>query len=129
MWVVALIYAAAYGFQAITGVELLWLGLIAGASTAVDYLGGVLGAKLGGASLKSVGYGAIGMVIGLILFPPLGGMIGMFTGIAINEYRQYHSRTQALKAASGGLIGSVAATAINLGLGTAFLVLFALMAK
>jgi len=124
MFVVALIAALIEKFWYLTTSDLFVLGIIAAASMAVDYFSGILGARFGGASKSALYYGFIGLIIGLVLFPPFGGLVGLFVGIYLSETAQKRSRGQAAKAATGGVIGSVAGMVINLALSLLFLVLF-----
>lgn len=124
MFVVALGYAVIDEFQRLTGNELAILGGLAVASLVVDYLAGTLGARFSGASVKSLAMGILGLVIGLIILPPLGGILGLFVGIFAAEFIRHKDQYRALKAATGGLIGSLAGIAINLLLAISFLIVF-----
>lgn len=128
MFAVALIAAFIERFQYLSSRELLILGLIALVSLLVDYFSGVLGARFGGASKGALYYGFLGLIIGVVIFPPLGGIIGLFIGIFIAEMAQKRSRSQAARAAAGGVIGSLAGMMVNLVLSLAFIVLFVVFA-
>lgn len=124
MFVVALIYGAIGRFAHLTGQEILILGGLAAASLTVDYLSGLLGAKYGGASSKSLAGGLVGLLIGLFLLPPIGSIIGLFLGIYLSEMYLRRSRQQAIRAATAGLLGSLAGIVINLVLALIFIGLF-----
>lgn len=128
MFVIALVFGSIDTFNHLRGWELGILGGVAGLSLVVDYSAGVLGAKWGGASKQALGYGFIGLIAGLILFPPFGGIVGLFGGILLAEMRQHKDKKRAVKAASGGVIGSVAGMAINLVLALIFIVCFTVFA-
>ena len=128
MFVIALAYSLITKFQILTPVELGWLGGLTVISIVVDYLSGVLGAKFGGASGKSLLVGLIGFLIGLVLFPPFGGFVGMFLGIAIAEIYFWKHISTALRAASGGVVGSLVGMLVNLLIGLVLLVLFVVCA-
>lgn len=84
----------------------VFVGILAVASSALDYAGSLLGAKKFGASNKS-GFGAMaGSVIGGILGNLPGTIIGSALGAVGAEYSQKHSWEDAVRAASGTLIGS-----------------------
>ncbi len=124
MFIVALIYGFVVGFSALTGTELAILAALALVSLLIDYLSGVLGAKYGGAAARSLGVGMLGLIMGLILFPPLGGIIGLFIGIFIAEYYRHNNQERAVRAATSGLIGSLVGIGINLLIAVAFFALF-----
>lgn len=124
MFVVALIFAVIDKFQHLTGNNLLVLGLIAGLSLMIDYFAGLLGARFGGASRKAILFGLTGLIAGLILLPPWGGIIGLFSGVLVAEVSIGRKHLQALKAAGGSLLGTLTGIIINLILSIAFLVLF-----
>lgn len=124
MWILAFVYGAIGGFTDLSLAEFSVLSILMGSSLLVDYFSGFLGAKLGGASLRSLGIGMIGLLIGMVLLPPLGGIIGLFLGILISEVRNYQDPHKALRAATGGVIGSLTGILVNLGIGIGFIVLF-----
>ncbi len=96
-------------------------------SITIDYSSGLIGAKLGGASKQALGLGMIGLVIGLITFPPLGAFAGLFMGVFIAELIQFRNHAKALKAASyslaATLIGALVNIVIALGSFISFLVI------
>lgn len=128
MWLIALGYFLIDKLDKVTGWELGLLGGIAILSLIVDYLAGTLGARLSGASPRSLGIGLIGLVIGLVLFPPFGSILGLFAGIFLSELRGHKDQQRAFKAASGGVIGSMAGILTNLLLSIGFLILFIVFA-
>lgn len=124
MFLVALVYGFVTKFQLLSVSELIWLAGLALISVVVDYLAGLLGAKFGGASAKALTVGLIGFVVGMIIFPPLGGLFGMFLGIVITEFYLVGKGRTALKAGAGGLLGALAGMIINLVIGLTFVGLF-----
>lgn len=94
----------------------------------VDYASGLLGAKIAGASKKSVLWGIVGLVIGLIIFPPFGSLIGLFLGILLYELINFKEYRRAIKSATGSLLGVLLGTFLNLALALVFLVLFIVFA-
>lgn len=125
MFVVALINGLIDKFERLQPWELGILGGIALVGIFNDYLTGMLGAKYGGAAQKSMIYGIIGMVIGTFLLPPLGGLVGVFLGILIAEIFNHRNGQRAVRAATGGLLGSIAGMVITLILAIMFVFLFA----
>lgn len=124
MLVIAILYGVVSQFTTLAGSELAILAAIVTASLIVDYLSGVLGAKWGGASSQTMIFGVIGLLIGTFLLPPFGGMIGLFAGVLLGELRRRRSNQEALRAATGSLIGTLAGMAINIVLALLFVGLF-----
>jgi uncharacterized protein YqgC (DUF456 family) len=124
MFLIALIFALITKFSILTGIELGYLAIIVGISILVDYFSGILGAKFGGASGKSLLIGMAGFLLGILLFPPLGGLVGMFIGIVASEIYFFGKTRTAVKAASGGVLGTIAGIALNLIAGLIFIILF-----
>lgn len=104
----------------------LFTGLFA-AAVFSDYASGILGAKFGGASRKSILAGIIGLVIGFIFFPPLGLFIGLFAGVFAAEIIQFGDTKKALKAASYSFAGVIGGIIVNVLLAIAFLVSFLIL--
>lgn len=93
-------------------------------SILIDQLSGILGSKFFGASGKSMLFGLCGMFLGLIIFPPLGAIVGLFAGILIGELASKKETSKAVKAAGGGVLSVIIGTVINLFLALAFLIIF-----
>src|SRR3989338_8221393 len=128
LFAAASVFALLDGFVHITTANLAVLAGIFALSIVVDWSAGLLGAKFGGATWKSLLYGMIGSVIGLFIFPPLGIFAGLFVGVLIGELLRKRHRTEAVKAATGALLGSVSGVVVNVCLAFVFLVAFILFA-
>lgn len=113
MFLIALLYAISDHFTNITWENLAVLGGILVVSFFVDYSAGILGARYGGADRRSILFGFLGLIIGIIVVPPFGGIVGLFLGILVGELVARKSNQAALKAAAAGLIGSVTGIVIN----------------
>lgn len=124
MFLIALLYAISDHFVNITWENLAVLGGILIISFFVDYSAGILGARYGGADRRSILFGFLGLIIGIVVVPPFGGIVGLFVGILIGELVARKSNQAALKAATAGLIGSVTGIAINCILAITMFVLF-----
>ncbi len=122
LFISTLVYAIADKYQTFNGWQLLALGLITLASIAVDYSSGLIGAKLGGANKVSLISGFVGMIIGLISFPPFGLFLGLFLGVLLAELVQMKHHLSALRSATFSLIAVVVGMGINILLATVFLV-------
>lgn len=124
MFGITLIFISIDKFQHLKSYELIILGMIMILSLANDYFTGLIGAKYGGATKISLITGLIGVIIGLIVFPPFGGILGLFFGILVAEFIIFKDHLKALKAASGGVIGMLVGMIISLILALVYLVLF-----
>jgi uncharacterized protein YqgC (DUF456 family) len=126
MFVIALIFGFIDKFTHLTVVNIIVLALITLVSLLVDYFSGILGAKYGGAAKQSMVFGMVGFLIGIIMFPPFGGFAGLFLGVLIAELIYFNDHIKAIKAATGGLLGTLFGMIINLLLSISFLGLFIL---
>jgi hypothetical protein len=125
MFITVLAYAIFDRFHRITGWNILFFAALTLASLFIDYLSGIMGAKLFGASKYGTIGGIIGGLIGLFVFPPFGIFIGMFLGVIIFEVMlSKKSVTKSVKSGTGSILGSIAGIVINLIIALAFLVSF-----
>lgn len=92
---------------------LFWL-LITIAVTALDYIVPVIGTKKFGGTKKGVRGSILGLIIGLLFFPPLGIIIGPIVGAFIGEIWAGQESKQAIRAAIGSFIGFLLGTGIKL---------------
>jgi len=122
MLVVAVVYDLISG--RINQNEMIVLVAIAAVSILIDYLSGLLGARWGGASGKSLIVGTVGMIIGSLILPLFGGLIGLFLGVLIAETLLFAQSRKAIRAASASLIGSIVGMVVNILLCLLFFVLF-----
>lgn len=127
MFVVALVFSFIDKFQHLTVWNLVTLGVILVISIISDMVSGILGAKYGGASKRSLLIGSIGLIIGLSLLPPFGGLIGLFLGVFLSEIASNASKKEAIRAASGSILGSIAGMLLSLLLSILFIVAFIVM--
>jgi uncharacterized protein YqgC (DUF456 family) len=99
----------ARGFEAETfGPTTVIIAAVAAAvSTALDYVTPALGAKKFGASKHGVWGSVIGMIIGMIWFPPFGMLIGAFLGAMLGELFAGKEGGDATKAAIGVFLGTM----------------------
>ncbi len=124
MFVLALVFSIMGKFAVLSPVHLLILAVLWVAAILVDTIAGLVGAKIGGASVKSVVGGGVGGVLGFGLFPPLGIFLGIFLGVILAELSRHRTFHQALRAGLGGLIGSAAGMLVNFVIALTFITLF-----
>lgn len=92
---------------------LLWAAIVVGV-TILDYFIPVWGTKKFGGTKFGVWGSAIGVVIGIFIFPPIGIIIGPFIGALIGELVSGKDAQQALRSAWGSFIGFLAGTLMKL---------------
>lgn len=124
MFFMSVIFGLIDGFAHLSSREFGVLAAIWVISILVDYLSGIIGAKYGGASRQGIFYGFVGIVVGSIILPPLGGLIGLFVGVVVAELARKRTGSEAMKAGKGALLGAVAGIGLNFILAVSFLVSF-----
>ncbi|MBA3062672.1 MAG: DUF456 domain-containing protein, partial [Atribacteria sp.] len=82
----------------------------------MDYFLPLLGAKLYGTSKYGIWGAIIGMIAGIIFFPPFGMILGIFIGAIVGELIAGKENSMALKAGMVTFIGSITAVFIKLSL-------------
>ncbi|MFW5759722.1 MAG: DUF456 domain-containing protein [Cyclobacteriaceae bacterium] len=93
---------------------LIYLGLTV-LVTVIDYLVPIYGSKRLGASKYGIWGSTIGLVAGLIFFPPLGIILGPFLGAVAGELIHGKSSNEALRSGLGAFLGFVGGTLLKLG--------------
>ncbi len=124
MLIVAVVFGFVDNFSRLNKTELIILAVIYLISFLTDMFSGVLGAKYGGASFRSVLFGICGAILGTVLLPPFGGFIGLFAGVLLSELQKQRTHRQAVKAATYGVIGAVAGMIVNITLSFIFFAAF-----
>lgn len=93
-------------------------------SVAIDWSAGLIGAKLGGATRKSMLAGFVGLFVGLLMFPPIGAFLGLFVGILLAELWQMRHHMKAIKAAFASLAAAIIGTAANMVIALVYFIMF-----
>lgn len=127
MFLLTVAFAALGRFETLSGSDLIIFAVIAIITVVIDYSSGIIGAKFGGASKKALIAGMVGLLIGLVVFPPLGAFIGLFVGIFLAEVVQFRDHLRAIKAASYSLAAVLTGALVNMILAVVFFVTFLLM--
>ena len=113
MWLTVFIYSLADGFTAVSMPAFLVISVIAVITGTSDLWLTLLGAKKGGASVKSMLIGTAGAIAGSFIFPLVGTIVGYIAGLLLGEYWQHGDWELAKKAGLGGLAGWGVATIIQ----------------
>jgi uncharacterized protein YqgC (DUF456 family) len=102
------------GWDAYSPLEWAVLGALVVIVTVLDFLVPMMGAKRYGASRTAIWVSVIGMLVGLILFPPFGMLIGAFVGAFLGELMTGKASSEALRPAWGVFVGTVVGTGLKL---------------
>lgn len=96
-------------------VQFLWLmALMAVAVTIIDFLVPVWGTGRFGGSKYGMWGAAIGMVVGIFFFPPLGLLLGPLAGAVIGELLSGRNGRQAVVAGLGSFAGFLLGVGLKL---------------
>jgi uncharacterized protein YqgC (DUF456 family) len=93
---------------------LLIMGGLAVLVTILDYVVPVVGAKKYGASKWGIWISMIGMLIGVLFFPPWGMLFGAFVGALAGELLAGKKGRKSLQAAWGVFVGNVVSIGFKL---------------
>ena len=93
----ALLLLKLYDPTIFTSNFLIVIGFITIAVFFLDYLLPIMGAKMYKASKQGIWFSVIGMLIGMIFFPPFGMILGLLLGAIIGELLSGKAKTEAIK--------------------------------
>jgi len=82
--------------------------------TVLDYIVPALGARKYGASKAGIWGSILGMLIGMVCFPPFGMFVGAFLGAVAGEMLEGKDNRSALRAGWGVFIGTMLAIVLKL---------------
>jgi len=102
----AFIYAAYTKFAVVGWKAMILLTVLAGVGVVLDYSAWVFGAKKLGATKLGIGFGMLGLIVGLF-FLPWGLIVGPLVGVGIGEAIAKRRAVPAVKASAGSLLGVV----------------------
>jgi uncharacterized protein YqgC (DUF456 family) len=91
---------------------LLWAGLVIGV-TILDYFTPIWGTKKFGGTKRGTWGATLGLLIGLVFFPPVGIIIGPFAGAVIGELTHSEDMKKALRSGMGSLLGFLLGTGLK----------------
>ncbi len=101
--------AESFGLPAV-----LIAGLLAAVVTVLDMVVPAWGAKRYGASKTAVWLSLLGMLVGMLFFPPFGFLLGAFAGALGGELLAGKREGQAAKAAWGVFVGTMLGVGLKL---------------
>ncbi len=93
---------------------LIIFGLLTFLVALLDYILPLVGAKKSGASRTGIIFSVIGMLTGIIFFPPFGIIFGLLIGAIVGELIAGKSESQAFKAGVVTFLGSLTSMFIKL---------------
>ncbi len=125
IWISALLWAWADGFQAVGWPTLIVLALITLLAELSDVALATMGAKKGGASWMSMVVAGVVAIIGFIFFNIIGAILGAFLGLfAWEAYRQGWQWRKAWQASGSFIIGYLIAMVVKIAFVVLMIVLF-----
>ncbi|MEK9131174.1 MAG: DUF456 domain-containing protein [Patescibacteria group bacterium] len=127
MFLLTVAFAAIGRFETLSGGDLIIFATLALITVVIDYSSGIIGAKFGGASKKALIAGMIGLLLGLVIFPPFGAFIGLFAGVFLAEIAQFQNHLKAFKAASYSLAAVLTGALLNVMIALVFFTVFLVM--
>ena len=95
------------GFVGLDVEFIVWTGVLTLLAQGVDLLGTYLGSRYFGARRAGVIGGVIGALLGLVLLPPGGFLLGALAGASLAEAATGRSGAEAIKAGVGALLGTI----------------------
>lgn len=93
---------------------LLLMLVLAIAVTVLDYFIPIWGTKKFGGTRAGVIGSTLGLIVGVLVFPPLGIIFGPFVGAIVGEMLQKDDFNQAVKSGIGSFVGFLLGTGIKL---------------
>jgi uncharacterized protein YqgC (DUF456 family) len=126
IWVAVLGYAWYDGFHAPGPLVFALLTLLGVAGATANLWMSYLGARAGGTSLWGTLGGALGSLIGLVVWFPLGAIVGGAAGVLAVELIRTRDWRKALMGGGGTLSGYLLSTAVELLIGLVMVGLFLL---
>ncbi|MCO6449447.1 MAG: DUF456 domain-containing protein [Caldilineales bacterium] len=125
IWLSALLWAWADGFEQIGWPTLLVMGLLVIAVELADVALASLGARQGGASWRGLIIAGVAALIGFLVFNLIGALIGAAAGmLAWETYHRQGDWRAAWRASRGVLIGYLLAMVTKFSVGVILVVIF-----
>ena len=120
-FVALLLLSLAKGWEPFTPTFLLVMAGLTLLVTLLDYVIPSLGARRYGASRLGVWGSAIGLIVGLVFFPPFGILLGGMAGAVLGELLAGRRGGEAFRAGWGVFLGNVVGTGFRMSLSAVML--------
>lgn len=102
----AVLAALIMGFERFGSQPLIYVALLTVLSQLVDVAGTYLGSRVYGAGRAGTWGGVIGSLLGLLLLPPFGFLVGALVGAVFGEVLVGRSMQAAARSGVGALVGT-----------------------
>ena len=96
------------GFERIDVATIAWVAVLAALAQGFDVLGNLIGARRFGAGRAGIWGGVVGSLVGLVLLPPWGFLLGALLGATVFEALAGRPLGEAWRAGVGALLGTLA---------------------
>ncbi|MFQ5617233.1 MAG: DUF456 family protein [Anaerolineales bacterium] len=128
IWLVALLFGIVSGFGTVGGIIFAVLTVLMILGGLIDNL--LMGAKVRaqGAPWFSIGLALVAGILGTLIFPPIGGIIGAPMVLFLVEYRRVQDRDKALATVRALLLGWGWSFVARFGIGLVMIVLWGIWA-
>lgn len=103
---------------------LIVFGMLTCLVVLLDYILPLMGAKKYGASRMGIWGAIIGMLIGIVFFPPFGIIFGLLIGAFVGEIMAGKEHSQALRAGFATFLGSLTSMVVKLVLAIVMMIYF-----
>ena len=128
LFILTMLFGAATKFVTLPWWAIIVFIFITLLSIFIDYSSGIIGARYGHASRRSMLWGFIGVILGTLLLPPFGGIIGLFLGVLISELTQRRLKEEAFRSASFAFVGAIIGIVLNFLLALSYYIIFLIVA-
>lgn len=113
IWIAALVYGLVNGFGTLGVWMFVLITLLGGVALVIDNILMAARARQEGTAWKSLLLGFLGGIVGMIVLPPWGGLIGAPLAVFLFEYSRAHDWNKAWAALRGLAIGWLTALAVR----------------
>lgn len=124
IWLVALLYGVVSGFGTLGWVIFAVLTVLMVLASVADNVFMGAKARKEGASWVSIGLALLAGVLGMMIFPPLGGLIAAPLVLFLSEYQRLKDTEKAIAVVRGLVLGWGWAFLVRFGIGVVMIVLW-----
>jgi len=111
-------------FQVVSGEFVAAMGALALLAMATDYLAGLVGARRVRATRAGYVGALLGAVVGVVVFGPIGLIVGPFLGAVTGEVASGRTARQAVRVGTATVIGVMGGMVLKAAIGLTMIVLF-----